>query len=977
MELKYAKSKSAIIWLAAVVVLAALAVYLMLRDGAGDPRTAMRAIAAADSKPAFAAASAVEGSYAHYRQQHDGAPSPDVQVIVQAADYTAAQDMTPRMLTELGGERGEFVETGESGTIEWEVDVPATGLYHLAIRYYPVAGKSSAIERSLLIDGELPFDSARNLMFHRIWRNELEDIVQDNRGNDLRPRQIEAPRWQETFVRDAEGYYQEPYSFYLTEGRHTLSLVSLREPMAIDWIALRPFEAPPMYEELAAAYEAAGYRATSGQTIKVQGEDAVYKSSPTLYPTTDRSSPATEPYHVSKIRMNTIGGNNWRSPGQWIAWEIDVPEDGLYELAIKSRQELLRGTYSTRSLWIDGEIPFQEAANIPFFYHSDWQMSVPGNGQEPYLFYLTQGKHELKLEVTLGAIAPLLLEVEQSLLEINAMYRKILMITGNVPDPYRDYQLDKQIPDMVKVFREQSDILYAVSEELERLTGEKSDKTAILNKTAYQLADMADRPQSVQQRLGQYKINAGSVGAWILEVREQPLEIDYLMLMSPDVKLPRADAATPRKLLHEASSFMYSFFEDYDTIGSASEEGEPVTVWIGTGRDQAQVLKAMIDDTFTPLTGIGVNLKLVSQDVLLRASLAGEGPDVALQVGNDAPVNFGMRSAAEDLSVYPGFDELMRQFRDSAVVPYRYDGKVFALPEQQIFNMLFYRKDILEELGLDVPQTWDDVYAMIPVLQKHHMELALPIAQTTGVPVLEVNRAYAMLLYQNGGEFYLDNGAKSGMDTQIGLDAFKQWADFYTSYKLPIIFDFPMRFRTGEMPIGIQDYTFYNYLTVSAPEIKGLWEFVPVPGLPQPDGSIRRDVASGGTAAIMLQQSTNKDAAWEFLQWWVSKDAQVRFGREMEGLMGAAARYPTANIEALRELPWPARDYESLEAQWEWVAGVPEVPGGYFTGRHLDNALREVLNNGTNTADALYDYVQEIDYEIAQKREEFNLDGAD
>lgn len=882
--------------------------------------------------------------------------------------------MTPKLLTGLGGETGRYVKTEESGSVQWQLDVPESGLYHISVRYFPVEGKSSDIERELRIDGKLPFDSARNLTFGRIWVNESDEIRKDNRGNDLRPRQVESPSWQETLLRDTEGYYEEPYQFYFPAGRHTLTMISGREPMVIDYIKLHSYEPPAVYAEVKQSYEAQGYKATSGHTVKIQGEDAAYKSSPTLYPITDRSSPSTEPYDVSKIRMNTIGGNNWRVPGQWIAWEVAVPEDGLYHITVKGRQELLRGIYSTRSLRIDGEIPFKEMLQIPFYYDSDWQMNKLGNPEEPYLFYLSKGKHELQLEVSLGAIAPLLRQVEASVLEINAMYRKILMITGNVPDPYRDYKLDEQIPDMVSVFREQSNILYSVSEELVRLTGEKSDKTATLNKAAYQLADMADKPETVQKRLSQFKINVGSVGSWILEVREQPLEIDYLLLTSPDVKLPKADSSVFRKIGHEVSSFTHSFFEDYNTIGNTSENGETIDVWIGTGRDQAQVLKAMIDDTFTPLTGIGVNLKLVNPDVLLRASLAGEGPDVAMQVGNDMPVNFGMRQAAEDLSGYPGYAEVVKQFRDSALVPYRYGDQVFALPEQQIFNMLFYRKDILQELNLQPPQTWDDVYAMIPVLQKHRMDMALPLAQTTGVPVLEVNRAYAMLLYQMGGSFYLQDGAKSGLDTETGLAAFKNWTNFYTSYKLPLIFDFPMRFRTGEMPVGIQDYTFYNYLTVSAPEIKGLWEFVPVPGTKQPDGSIRRDVASGGTAALMLKQAKNKNAAWEFMKWWVGKDSQVRFGREMEGLMGAAARYPTANVEALQELPWPTRDYKSLEEQWQWVQGVPEVPGGYFTGRHLDNALREVINNGTNTADALYDYVQEIDYEIAQKRAEFHLE---
>lgn len=468
-------------------------------------------------------------------------------MVIQGADYTRASEMEPEIVHELGGVSGDFVKTGESGSIEWELEVPKSGLYHIAIRYFPIEGKSSAIERELLIDGELPFASARNLTFHRIWKNESDQILQDNRENELRPRQVESPMWQESLLRDTEGYYEEPYFFYFSAGKHTLTLLSSREPMAIDYLKVYQYDEPSPYEEVERGYKSKGYAETSGHLIKMQGENAAYKSSPTLYPISDRSSPSTEPYDVSKIKMNTIGGNNWRVPGQWIAWDIEAPEDGLYRIAIKNRQELLRGIYSTRSLWIDGVIPFQEMTQIPFYYDSDWQMNVLGSEEKPYLFYMTKGKHELRLEVSLGAMAPLIRQVEASLLDINAMYRKILMITGNVPDPYRDYQLDKQIPDMVGVFQEQSDILYAVSKELVRLTGEKSDKTATLDKTAYQLADLAQKPETVQKRLSQFKINVGSVGAWILQVREQPLEIDYLALASADVELPEADASASKK----------------------------------------------------------------------------------------------------------------------------------------------------------------------------------------------------------------------------------------------------------------------------------------------------------------------------------------------------------------------------------------------------------------------------------------------
>ncbi len=117
----------------------------------------------------------------------------------------------------------------------------------------------------------------------------------------------------------------------------------------------------------------------------------------------------------------------------------------------------------------------------------------------------------------------------------------------------------------------------------------------------------------------------------------------------------------------------------------------------------------------------------------------------------------------------------------------------------------------------------------------------------------------------------------------------------------------------------------------------------------------------------------DKEDAWEFMKWWTDKDAQLKYGREMEALMGPAARYPTANIEALSELPWPVKDYRNLDAQWEWVMGVPEVPGSYFTGRHMDNAFREVVNEGEDTRETLYKYVKVINEEIDLKRDEFGL----
>ncbi len=917
---------------------------------------------------------ATENGYDNYLSGHSTKERPDEIIRIEGENFVEADGEGFQVVDQYKGLAGKTVITPEEGTISWDVNVKNPGLYNIKVQYYPIEGKSSAIEREFSINGEVPFEGAGLLLFDRVWGNRHEEIRKDDRGNELRPQQVERPEWLIKPIRDSEGYYEEPYSFYFDEGVQRISFSALREPMAIDYIELYQDETAKPYEELKKEYEAEGIKPTKDQFILVQAEDAVSKSSPTLYPVSDRSSPAVEPYHVSKLRINTIGGFNWKLPGQWIEWEIEVEEDGLYQIALKRKQDQLRGIYATRSLTINGQTPFQEMNRIKFNYDLDWKMDVLGD-EEPYLFHLTEGKHRIRMMVSLGEVAPLLRTIESSVLQLNEMYRKILMITSNSPDPFRDYQLEKRIPDMLDVFSEQADTIQSVADYLEQTTGERSDKVAVLHSMVRQLEDMVEYPDTIARRLDSFKVNVGGLGTWILTVREQPITLDYLVVSSPGSKLPRAKATLFKEIKHEIGAYIASYTEDYDSIGNIGENDQSITVWITTGRDQAQVLKSLIDDTFTPETNISVNLRLVPPNILLPATLAKEGPDVAMQIGEDVPVNYAMRSAAADLTVFPDFEEVANRFRDSGLVPYEYNGGVYALPEQQIFPMLFYRKDILEELGLTPPETWEDLYNMISVLQKNNLEFYLPIEDPMAQPNgnMVPNATFSMLLYQNGGKFYQDDNKASALDSEISMEVFKKWTQFYTSYKFPLMADFPNRFRVGEMPIGIADYTTYNMLTVLAPEIKGMWDFTMVPGTKMEDGTINHDVASHTTAVMMLENAEDKQSSWEFMKWWTEKDTQIAFGREMEGLMGEAARYPTANIEALEELPWPVDDYNNLESQWQWVRGIPQVPGGYFTGRHLDNAFRKVVNANENSREALSDYILYIDDEIEIKRKEFNL----
>ena len=90
-------------------------------------------------------------------------------------------------------------------------------------------------------------------------------------------------------------------------------------------------------------------------------------------------------------------------------------------------------------------------------------------------------------------------------------------------------------------------------------------------------------------------------------------------------------------------------------------------------------------------------------------------------------------------------------------------------------------------------------------------------------------------------------------------------------------------------------------------------------------------------------------------------------------VMGASARYATANKKTFDTLSWSSKESTALKEQWEYAFGVPEVAGGYYTSRHITNAIRKVMNQNEDPRETLLDYVITINQEIRNKRDEFGL----
>lgn len=931
-----------------------------------------------------------------YKSYMDGFDNiyPEETIEILAENYTGYKEddieVKPELYEDYKGAAGYSLVTKENSLVEYQIQVKASGFYYLSFLYYPIEGKNSDIQRSIWIDGAVPYREMSLIEFHRLWTAKgLETYVddngvtvmnwqKDNQGNDLKPSSIEAPDWITSYCYDNNGYINAPLAVYLTEGEHSISILSLREPMLLHKIELKQIEEVPAYETRKAEWEKDGAKETLGQIVRVEAENAVVSSSQMLYPMQDQSSSLLYPSSPKELLNNIIGDYSWRDAGQWIEWKFEVQESGYYHISLFSKQNYLRGINVSRKIMIDGSVPFKELESYGFKFHSSWKDTVLSDDKNsPFLFYLEKGSHTIRMEVVLGELADIVGEVKDAVGKLNGIYRKVIRITGVAPDKYRDYQIESTLPELEGELIEVRDQLSEVIEKLHNLAGKKSDIDLVLRTMRDQLTQLIADQEDFIKVISSYKVNVRACGNWITEVVEQPLALDRIHIYSPDTKIEYENNSFWSKLLYEIKRLYYSFVIDYNMIGNVADKGDEnvtLTLWVGTGRDQANIIKKLIDDDFTRNQTINVNLQLVDMSSLLKAELAGEGPDVAIQVwptqtvisaANDTPVNYGIRNAVLDLTEFPDYKEVEKRFSKSAIVPYTYKDSVYGLPDTQTFLMMFYRKDILSEIGLSIPRTWEDVKVAMTLLAKNQMEFGL----------FPGEQVFAMLLYQMGGDYYNEEGTLSALDTEIAVNAFKEYCKFYTDYKLDKETSVEERFRTGESPIIIADYTLYNNLQVSAPDIEGLWGFTTVPGMKQEDGTINHKTGSIGLADMIMASTEYKEESWEFLKWWTSEETQVRFGLEMESLMGASARIATANLGALEKLAWPVQDYKELMKQFDQLEGIRQVPGGYYSWRNVNNAFYTVTTNTDTTMprEELMEKVIYINAEISYKLEELGL----
>ena len=850
----------------------------------------------------------------------------------------------------------------ENDILSKSIYVENAGLYALNISYKSEIGSAEAPAFSLYINRELPYYEASNISLPKTYRDDYSAYDGQSLTNESIPEQIEISEYESYYCFDTIGYYGGMLFFYLTQGENRVDFIFKTGSVYVNAIEFSHYDEALDYASVKDSLKAEEY---TGESLVFETENIERKSNTSILAINDASSAAVSPSSSTAKLINAVGGTNWEEAGQYIEWKFTVPEDGLYNITFKYRQENNVGMNSYRRIIIDETVPYSELEEYSFPYTSTFIKETLSSNGEPMLFKLKAGEHTIRMQVVIGQLSELLPHVNKVVNQLTEDYRKIIMITGTKPDTLRDYFLDDSIPETLESLKNQKDEIDRLWKMLEEISSSSSSGSKILGALSEQLDGFIKDSYNITQNLPSFKSNISSLCNWLLEAKMQPLKFDYFVCSSPNTDETKNDGNIWQSILFNIKSFIFTFSDDYSGNSLGSRDKDTITIWVTGSSAKYNILYRLIRGDFEKKNpDIKVDLKLVTATAKLANSIvAKKNPDISLEQASTDIMNLVFRNAVVDVSRFSDSAEVMDRFRDTALIPISYKGKVYAMPNTQSFSALYYRTDIFKEMGLEPPKTWDDVIYILSELKKNNLEFGIPHNLDT----------FVSMMYQSGGKMYNDTETATALNSQQAIESFTKFTSFFTDYSAPLTFNELNRFRTGEMPILIGNISFYNTLNVLAPEIEGRWETLLYPGTSGEQNMINNIQMATVTGDVILNEE-KADMCWEFLKWKSSEEIQLALSESYEMALGSSERLMSANKAAFAKLGWSDEMLELIKETESNLCAIPSVPGSYYVTRHISNAISRVIYSSEVPGDALLKYAAIIDSEIEYKTEWFGLD---
>lgn len=874
----------------------------------------------------------------------------------------AAEDMDATGL--LAENRGAFLSSGESGV--FHVSAPEAGAYALRLTYRIDRARTQSPVLSVRVNGNMQETSHDSILLPDLWRDDSQVYAVNDYGNDLFPQPVHMEAVQTTLLRGRTYYADRPLSFILNEGDNAVEITARDGSVTVLAIEAASLTAP---KDFAAYREGLPETPAPETCLMVEGEHYTAKTAASIRGGRSRSA-ALHPFDAAHNRINALDGGTWQKPGEGVHYTFRVEREGVYYVALRISQNGKNDASVYKTIQVDGQTPTLPLAAYGFPYTGSGVVThLLACGGEAIPFYLTSGEHTLTLISTASEQAALHQSLTATAGAMNDLALDIRMIVGNRVDRSRDWQLPYYLPDV----RERLEGIKAMLEDacalLEgRADGEAGNAEGTLRMAQRQI-DMyltdKDGMDNLVNQLSSFALASGSMAESISllapEMLLQPLTIDRVYVVSDIALLPKDDLSPLASMSAEITKTVMSFIVDGDEGQSTRKDA--LNVWMVGSTQQLEILREMASRAF-PETAL--NISLVSNESKLQLAIAaGNAPDVVLGCSTSLPYQLGIRGAAYPLDTFDDYAAVAQRFDAETLRPLSENGTVYGLPQTLEMWVLFYRTDILEALGLAVPDTWDDVIEALPTLYRYGMNFNTVLAYGGA---LKGQAATTPLILASGGALYAEDGMSAAFSTPEFLQGFTLLTELYTKYGMATsVGNFYSSLRNGLTPMGISGLGTYVLLKEAASELDGLWSISVLPGLKTENG-IDRSHPALSSACMMLRDTPRPQEAWTFLQWWMDAQTQQAFAQQLQTTYGAEYVWITANLQALEESSiMPAEDKAVMMAQLAHIRENPSHPASMLVERALSDAWNSVVFSGADVRAALDKAQLEADRGIAKK----------
>ena len=865
-----------------------------------------------------------------------------------------------------------YLGIDDSGIMSVQID--EAGVYQLALSQKDISSSILPNRIGVKINGVYQYEEAKTVELTTIWQFTRDYFTRDRYGNEILPDSEKYSRFFSCNLYDSTALNSRPLKFEFQEGINTIELIQVSGEILIESLRIESIETIPSYNDYLVSYD--NENLVKDKLITIGAESFISKTNPS---TRLRSinDPSATSYDSQYALLNTIEGYSFRSGNDTITYEINVEESGFYHLSLKYKQDFLQQMPVFREIRINNEVPFEEFKYVPFQYTNSFENYILGNEEGEYKVYLESGRNTLSLRVVLDPYQNAYEHVVTIMGEITDLSLEIKRLTGNTVDNYRDWKLDTYIPDIDDRLDDWIDTLEMLRDGLSTYSiydnpGELTNISLAIDRLKELAEDVNDIPNNMVMLADGDSSTAQLLGSVAQILLENGLHLEQINITGDIDRIPNSKA----NIFVGTYESIKRFFLSFKTSDYAVEEvdDDVIEIWVNYPRQYLEIMQQIIDSEFTQETGIKVKLSLMpDENKLILANAANRPPDIALGVNHWIPYEFAIRNASLDLRQFDGYEELVDNFSPGVLIPYAFEEGMYGLPQTQNFWVTFYREDLLTSMNLtvdDVPETWEEVIEILPVLQRFGMNYFEPMAQFGGFKPFVVTIPF---VYQFGGDLYADDGMSTIINSEANLDGMRMMTDLFTVYDMPKqVPNFYNHFRTGLLPIGIGDLATYLQLTIAAPEIAGKWNIAPHPGVYNEDtGEIERWAASGAQSLMILSDTKMPQQSWEFIEWWMSTEIQVAFAQRLQTTYGTEFLWNTANLEAFAQLSLPPEHIEVILKQWEYAIEASRIPGAYMVEREISNAWNKIIFNDANPRIALDEAVKTANREIIYRMEEF------